>query len=158
MEMDAVIDSTGMYRYSLWRSWCAGDTVGFIMLNPSTADHRQNDPTIRRCISFAQAWGYGSLEVVNLFAYRTAYPRLLKQAADPNGVENDRCLLAAAQRAETVILAWGNWGELYGRDRAVLEILTPYQSKLYCLGRNQSGQPRHLLYIQRSARPTPYLC
>ena len=155
--MDAVIDPTGMYRYSLWRSWRAGSTVGFILLNPSTADDRRNDPTIRRCISFAQAWGYGSLEVVNLFAYRTTYPRQLMQVADPNGVENDLALLAATQRAEAVILAWGNWGGLQGRDRKVLEILAPYQSKLYCLSRNQSGQPRHLLYIKGTVLPIPYL-
>ena len=126
------------------------------MLNPSSADDRQNDPTIRRCISFAQAWGYGSLEVVNLFAYRTAYPRELKQVADPTGGENDRCLLAAARRAETVVLAWGNGGGLRGRDRTVLTLLTPYRSKLYCLGCNKSGQPRHLLYVKGSVQLTPY--
>ena len=157
MEMDAVIDPTGRYRYTLWRSWRSGSTVGFIMLNPSTADYRQNDPTIRRCISFAQAWGYGSLEVVNLFAYRTAYPRQLKQVTDPTGVENDRCLEAAVRRAEAVILAWGNWGGLYRRDRTVLKLLAPYQSKLYCLDRNQSGHPRHLLYVKGTVRPTPYV-
>ena len=126
------------------------------MLNPSRADDRQNDPTIRRCIRFAQAWGYGSLEVVNLFAYRTAYPRELKQVADPTGVENDRCLLAAAQRAEILILAWGNWGDLKERDRTVLALMKPYQSKLYCLGKNKSGQPRHVLYVKGSVQPTPY--
>ncbi|MDJ0704991.1 MAG: DUF1643 domain-containing protein [Leptolyngbyaceae cyanobacterium MO_188.B28] len=156
MEMDAVIDSTGRYRYSLSRSWGAGGSVGFIMLNPSKADDRQNDPTIRRCIRFAQAWGYGALEVVNLFAYRTAYPRELQQVADPTGVENDRCLLAAAQRAEILILAWGNWGGLMGRDRTVLTLLAPYQSKLYCLGCNKFGQPRHLLYVKGTVRPKPY--
>ena len=40
------------------------------MLNPSTADAQTNDPTIRRCLQFAQAWGYGTLEVVNLFAFK----------------------------------------------------------------------------------------
>ena len=67
----AIFDRTGMYRYSLWREWYADSPpVAFIMLNPSTADDRKDDPTIRRSIGFAHAWGFGALEVVNLFAYR----------------------------------------------------------------------------------------
>lgn len=88
MQSGAVI--TGDYRYLLWREWNSNDkTVSFIMLNPSRADGSVNDPTITRCINFAKAWGYGRLEVVNLFAYRTPKPSLLKQAPEPIGRDND---------------------------------------------------------------------
>lgn len=67
MQGGAVI--TGDYRYLLWREWdISNKTVSFIMLNPSRADAQINDPTITRCINFALSWGYGRLEVVNLFA------------------------------------------------------------------------------------------
>ena len=76
MQGGAVI--TGDYRYLLWREWNSDravprlqrdrQTVSFIMLNPSRADAEVNDPTITRCINFALSWGYGRLEVVNLFA------------------------------------------------------------------------------------------
>jgi len=70
LNQGAVIDPTGDYRYSLWRVWHPkASRVAFIMLNPSQADATVDDPTIRRCIGFAQRWGYGSLEAVNLFAY-----------------------------------------------------------------------------------------
>ena len=96
MQGGAVI--TDNYRYLLWREWNSSSTldsrynggnlrnalsrktVSFIMLNPSRADAQINDPTITRCINFARSWGYGRLEVVNLFAYRTSKPSLLKQA------------------------------------------------------------------------------
>ena len=61
------------------------------MLNPSGADAQVNDPTITRCINFALSWGYGRLEVVNLFAYRTSKPSLLKQVTEP--IEAGRNLL-----------------------------------------------------------------
>ncbi|MCB0280523.1 MAG: DUF1643 domain-containing protein, partial [Calditrichaeota bacterium] len=74
------------YRYALWRTWADGnDSVLFIGLNPSQADEKENDPTIRRCISFAQDWGFSGCIVVNLFAYCTAYPGELKTIADPIG-------------------------------------------------------------------------
>ena len=77
----AVIDPTGLYRYSLWREWNPDAAqITFIMLNPSRADATNDDPTIRRCINFASSWGYGYLEVVNLFAYRTSHPQQFKKS------------------------------------------------------------------------------
>jgi hypothetical protein len=155
MEMGAVFDSTGRYRYTLWRSWNPdASRLVFVMLNPSTADAHTNDATIRRCIQFAQAWGYGALEVVNLFALVATYPQTLRQAADPIGAECDRYLLEAAFRGDRVVLAWGNWGQLHRRDEGVLNLLS--QQKLYCLGMNQSGQPRHPLYLRKDIKPIDY--
>src|ERR1019366_833740 len=81
------------YRYSLWRR--VGESrrrVLFVMLNPSTADAIVDDPTIRRCMGFARTWGFGELEVCNLFAYRSPCPSALLRAADPVGPSNDRAL------------------------------------------------------------------
>lgn len=59
MEKYAKID--GNYRYLLGRKWDENlQQVTFLMLNPSTADHEQDDPTLRKCINFAKFWGYGS--------------------------------------------------------------------------------------------------
>ncbi len=107
-------------------------------------------------MQFAQRWQYAALSVVNLFGYRTPYPTELKQADDPVGEENDRYLLQAVEEADRVVLAWGNWGSLAGRDRTILTLLAPHQSKLTYLQLNRSGQPRHPLYIKRSILPQSY--
>jgi hypothetical protein len=63
------------YRYRLWRSW--GDPelrCVFVGLNPSTADESNDDPTIRKCVGFAKLWGFGAVDVVNLFAFRSTDP------------------------------------------------------------------------------------
>ena len=156
MHQGAVIDPTGCYRYSLWRVWNPKTSrVAFIMLNPSRADATVDDPTIRRCIGFAQRWGYGSLEVVNLFAYRTSDPVRLKQMRDPVGPENDHYLKQARERGTLTILAWGNRGNLNQRSQQVLSWLTPWEN-LYCLGVTRSGHPRHPLYLKRETKPIRY--
>lgn len=82
----AVISECGSYRYRLERVWEAEkDRVAFIMLNPSTADASKDDPTIRRCIGFAKAWGFGGLIVGNLFALRSTDPKALYGHKDPVG-------------------------------------------------------------------------
>jgi hypothetical protein len=159
MQGGAIFDATRRYRYSLWRSWePTAPRLVFVMLNPSTADAHQNDATIRRCIHFAQAWGYGSLEVVNLFALMATCPRQLQQVSDPVGGECDRHLLLAVSQAEQIIVAWGNGGRLHQRDRRVLALLAAHNPSLllYCLGVNQGGQPRHPLYLRRETQPLPF--
>src|SRR4051812_49823510 len=89
LEDNAVISACGAYRYVLTRQVGGGvRRATFIMLNPSTADASNDDPTIRRCIGFAQRWGCGQLAVLNLFAYRATDPADLKRASEPVGPEN----------------------------------------------------------------------
>lgn len=155
MKTGAVIDLTGRYRYLLWREWDAETLkVGFVMLNPSRADGANDDPTIRRCIRFARSWGYGGLEVANLFAYRTSKPGELRQVIDPVGLENDTYLRSLAQRVDRIILAWGNWGTWQGRDRAVLTLFGSTQ--LHCLAITKTGQPKHPLYLRANCLPLSF--
>lgn len=155
----AIFDPSHRYRYCLTRSWPGPNPshqVTFIMLNPSQANADQDDPTIRACSQFARRWGYHQLSIVNLFAYRTPQPKTLQQASDPIGPDNDYYLLQAAESAHKVILAWGNWGTFLKRDQTVVKLLSSHHHKLHCLMRNNSGQPRHPLYIKRTIQPKPW--
>ncbi|MGB7251336.1 MAG: DUF1643 domain-containing protein [Phormidesmis sp.] len=157
IERTAIFDPTGRYRYQLTRRWQThGPTVTFVMLNPSRADATCDDPTLRACVQFAQRWDYAALSVVNLFGYCTAYPSQLKEAINPIGPENDAYVLRSVAAAQRVVLAWGNWGGLYGRDRTILNLLSPYRSKLHCIQLNRSGHPRHPLYIKRDLPLQPF--
>lgn len=150
----ALFDSTGTYRYRLWREWDAGlPRVCFVMLNPSTADAERDDPTIRRCTGFARQWGYGSLEVVNLFAFRATHPADLRRAPDPIGPENDSCLVQATRDAARTIAAWGCHGTFRGRSEIVAGLLP---DDTHCFGRTQTGQPLHPLYQRGDTRTIPF--
>ena len=142
MRGTADFDATGRYRWRLGRIWGEGPRVVFVMLNPNQADAERDDPSIRRCIGFARAWGHGSLDVVNLFAWRCRDPRDLRGAIDPVGPDNDAWIARVVAGAD-VVVAWGNHGALQGRDRAVLDLLRAP----WCLGTTRLGHPRHPLYL-----------
>ena len=105
------------YRYTLTRRWGAGSYAMFIGLNPSTADETQDDPTIRRCIAFAKAWGHDALVMTNLFAFRATDPADMKRDPEPVGTYNDWMLLTNAHLAGVVVAAWGTNGTFMGRNR-----------------------------------------
>lgn len=166
----AVISKCGTYRYCLSRQWEPGTLVNFIMLNPSTADATVDDPTIRRCIGFAKAWGHGGIVVTNLFAYRTTSPKELRRVAEerrgsdsrfgtetrpcPVGDDNDAVLLAQALRASLVVAAWGNHGWIDGRDAIVRHRLRRQHGiALYHLGLTKQDRPRHPLYLRKDTQP-----
>jgi hypothetical protein len=151
-----LLDRSRRFRYHLWRRWDESKArLCFIMLNPSTADHERNDPTIARCVSFAKDWRCGSLDVVNLFALRSTDSSYLRQVKDPVGPHNDRIIIEVAQKADLIVVAWGNHGALLERYRQVLDLL-PVAQALQCFGVNLSGQPRHPLYVASATPLGPF--
>ncbi|NKB31883.1 MAG: DUF1643 domain-containing protein [Pseudomonadales bacterium] len=154
VSQNARFSSCKRYRYSLERSWNDGHgRVLFIGLNPSTADHRKDDPTIRRCVGFAKSWGYNSMEIVNLFAYRATYPEDLKAAPNPIGAANDKWIRVAQKRSDKTIACWGSIE--MGRQRAATVLKT--LDDPYCLKINQTSEPAHPLYLRADLRPFPYV-
>jgi len=139
------------WRYTLHRIW--DDGLGLLMvigLNPSTADEVKNDPTVTRCINYARAWGFGGLIMMNAFAYRTTFPRVLKNGPDPVGPDNDFWLRRMADQSQLILAAWGNHGLWLDRQARVLSLI---DREVHCLGVTKTGAPRHPLYLKADARP-----
>ncbi|MDO5657257.1 MAG: DUF1643 domain-containing protein [Paracoccus sp. (in: a-proteobacteria)] len=153
---EALFSRCGGYRYALRRDWGAGPCAGFVMLNPSKADERANDPTIERCQRRATAMGAGGFVVVNLFGWRATRPQDLKAALDPVGPDNDMILLEYLRGCQPVICAWGFHGAHLGRAAHVTAMLRDAGVALHHLGLTRQGQPRHPLYLPYSAQPEPW--
>lgn len=152
---DAVFSHDLEYRYFLSRNWNdALPPIAFIGLNPSTADATNDDPTIRRCISFAKAWGGGSLWMVNLFGFRSTDPNVLTSLQDPVGAENDHWISHSVQHARLVVAAWGNKGGLLNRSNLIID---RHGAKLKALQITKLGMPKHPLYVHRSTIPVAFL-
>lgn len=141
------------YRYRLWRIWDDRKPHAlFVMLNPSTADERTNDPTVERCERRARAMGFGGLRVANLFALRSTDPSALYNHADPVGPKNDKAIMRSAEVAGIVICAWGGHGMHMGRGEAVLAMLRGVCAPHY-LHLNRDGTPKHPLYVGYDVQP-----
>jgi hypothetical protein len=161
----AVLSANGRYRYQLWRDWRGQPTAGaltvcWVMLNPSTADAQEDDATIRRCLGFTRRWGFGRLDVINLFAYRATDPKALTQAVDPIGPAWMGNTRTALSRADMVVCAWGAHSMATRRAPEVIPHLMQMTAErgapLYALGFTKDGQPRHPLYMPLDATPEPY--
>jgi len=152
---DAEISVCGKYRYWLSRRWKPrGSEILFILLNPSTADAKQDDPTLRRCIGFAQRWKFSALTVVNLFGYRATDPSELKLLTreEAEGPDNDDHIKEQIDRADLVLVGWGTNGGIHSRDEAVLDMLY----RPMAIGRTRDGFPKHPLYISAEAHRFHY--
>ncbi len=158
------------YRYLL--GWPTGITyapgdpadpgrVGFVMLNPSTATHDQLDPTVRRCIGFARAWGAPEVIIANCFAYRAISPKQLRWAKDPVGPLNDLALRSLEARVTWLVCAWGRHAG--PRGQAVEKMLRQMRVRmsgcakpLAALAINRDGSPKHPLYCKSDLKPEPW--
>lgn len=145
----------GQYRYELSRRWGPEPPLGFVMLNPSTANAFDDDPTIRRCLGFARREGAGGIWVVNLFAYRATDPAHLWAAGAPTGGDtNDGAWRRLFERCDTVVAAWG--AATHSAVRPQVDRLVDTAGRagrsLWCLGVTKSGAPSHPLYL-RADRP-----
>lgn len=156
LERSAEISECGRYRWSLRRVLNRDNQriVCFVMLNPSTADGEQDDPTIRRCIGFARRWSYSILEVRNLFPFRATDKRELLTADNPTGDPRGLAELGNAHNADLIIAAWGEFVP-FERD-VTMRLLYGRGRPIYCLGLTAGRKPRHPLYMPVSATPQPF--
>jgi len=137
------------YRYVLYRVWNLGKPhLAVIGLNPSVADEEFDDRTVRRCISFARRNGYGSLVMLNAFAYRSTDPKALTSISDPVGPENDYYIFKECGYAYDIVLAWGTHAK--ERGAKIIELLKI--RALQCFGVNKDGTPKHPLYLPNSVK------
>lgn len=156
MIREAVISDDQRYRYTLYREWAEGmdkevfgvRVLNFCMLNPSTADGLQDDPTIRKCIGFARFNGFNAIRVVNLFAFRSTDPKgllveYINDWGDPVGPNNDSYVRELPPE-EMVVCAWGStfMNKTFVQQR-VKETIELLNRDLYCLKRTKEGHPGH---------------
>jgi len=158
MNLGAEFSTDRNYRYALWRIWNEDKPlVMFIGLNPSTANEREDDPTIRRVMRFAYDHGHGGFFMMNLFAWVTPYPHVLETTKDALG-DADEWLEKVNLKCETVCFCWGAFGEPKDRQYIRLrarQIIDRYPAAM-CLGKTKTGHPAHPLYLPASTKMQPF--
>ena len=149
----AEFSDDGRFRYSLERSWFQATScerfITYVGLNPSTADAKQDDPTIRRLIGFTKSFGYEAFEIRNLYAVRGADPSKLSHA-DLQDFSNHFHLSNC--KGEIIVCCWGNRRNWPDWERVVGWLQTWYGDKTYCFGENKDGSPKHPLYLKSDTK------
>lgn len=145
---EAVFDQERRYRYWLMREWDSREPTAVICaVNPSRADHENDDPTIVKLMRWLRGLGYGSLVMVNLFALVSPDPADLERAADPIGPHNDYYLEHAATMARDAgnrfVCAWGRNGLYKHRARVIMARLAELEVPTWCFAVNADGTPTH---------------
>lgn len=157
MKRSAFISVCGRYRWSLTRVWDETEKmkqICWIMLNPSTADDVDDDPTINKCFHFSLKWGYGGMVVVNCFSLRATQPAVMMRSWSK--LTDDEKLEAAlrnldqvekAIRRRTIVAAWGNHGAFENAGDSMLRFLFHGKNKVHCLGLTKAIEPKHPLFV-----------
>lgn len=141
------------YRYQLSCTWRTDLlSVNFLMLNPSTATERENDPTVERCGRRAAALGFGAFNITNLFAFRATDPKKMMAEDEPIGELNDEMIIDAARSSNVTICAWGRNGSHLERAKNVLRLLRLYGIKTYAF-KLTNNVPHHPLYLPYELKP-----
>lgn len=157
----AVISDCKKYRFALSRIWDHQKPMAmFIMLNPSTADAKQDDPTIRRCISFAKSWGYGGIIVCNLFPFRATNPKelLVRENISTQISLNSFYIRQLQEHCRVIILAWGNENildKIFKEHYPVGKLSFLKLEKIHYLELSKNGTPKHPLYLPQTLKPQP---
>ncbi|MGG3157128.1 DUF1643 domain-containing protein [Priestia megaterium] len=140
----AIYDSKErQYRYFLSRAWDEKKKIiTILMLNPSKANTLVSDKTVNNIIRYFEDSEYGSLQIVNLFAYATSDPDNLKYRKQDKEELNDDYIVSACENADLIIIAWTR-GEKKPRKREVAKLLEPFQDKTKCFQDETGKKPRH---------------
>jgi hypothetical protein len=127
------------------------------MLNPSVADEKDEDPTLKRCVGFAKKEGFGSLSIVNLFAHIASNFECLKvfKKVEVIGSKNDKHIKDSIEKHRLIVAAWGVKDIIYNRNKEILNRFFK-DRKIYCLGVTNGGHPRHPLYLNKNTKLEEY--
>lgn len=152
MIKSAVISEDGKFRYRLGREWDATlPSLAFIALNPSTADAQFDDATVRKCIGFGERLGFGSISIVNLFAFRATKPADLRAAGYQDGPDNVEHIRAVVSQSEHIVCAWGANARGLAQPHKMIGLLRHWERQPKALRFLRDGIPEHPLML-------PYSC
>ncbi|MEK7945767.1 DUF1643 domain-containing protein [Pigmentiphaga sp. YJ18] len=161
--MSAIISPCGLYRYRLERSvGMVGPVYAFFGINPSTADARDDDATVRKWTGFVKTWGGSRFIVGNVSPLRATDVRKIKRRllSTQAYADNLRHLESIVAEADVLVPCWGDRGKvphvLHDDVDRLLAMLLNSGKPVMHLGLTKSGDPKHPLMLAYSTPLMPW--
>lgn len=137
MKTEVIFSEDKEHRYLLRKEWDNKKSKAtIIMTNPSTANLLTMDYTTLYIINNLVKLNFGSVEIVNMISKPTTKLNTKEDINSTN--ENIEQIVKSAERADSVIIAWGKIGENNKKIRLVqnklLEHIKSFEEKLYIIG------------------------
>lgn len=139
IKCEAIFNDRHTHRYLWKRVWDKDKPViSVIMLNPCQANNIITDTTTALVVNNVAKLGeYGGVEILNLYSKLTPKIRFQETDEELNDKDNDTYILRSVETSSKTILAWGKASNSNARIEeraiAVLNLLEPYQDKLYMI-------------------------
>ena len=141
----AILSDDELYRYKLCRIWDENKPKStIVMLNPSKADTLITDRTVMNVTNYLIENNYGSVTVVNLFAFMATDPKFLKQRDEKQEALNNDYLKEAFFDSDVIIVAWvRDKDKCVTRKREVEKLLLEFKGKIKCFEDGSGKKLRH---------------
>ena len=139
ISVEAKYSDDNQHRYLLRKVWNKElPEVTVIMINPTCEDELTQDLTSILVQNNVSKYGFGGVSIVNLYSRIT--PKIIvRWNSDKEliGDDNDKEILKAAERSETIVIAWGSYGHnnkrVAIRKESVLKMLKKHREKFRCI-------------------------
>lgn len=123
-------------------------------LNPSTADEKSPDPTLRKVMGFAEKNGFDSFVMLNLYPQRATYPNDLHKEIDKNLMSENLSRIEKLFKNDEDFTILASWSEKVKMRKYFSECIKtlydktkrPNISWVKIGNLTKKGHPRHPLY------------
>ena len=138
MRTEVIFLEDRQQRYLLRKEWDKTKKKAMVLIiNPSYANKILMDMTTLFVINNLYRLAFGVAEIVNLFSTVDGNRSVKHEVAEAL-TANQEQLVASAEKVDVIIIAWGKAGEnsksIQKRQQDFLELLKPYEEKLYTIG------------------------
>lgn len=146
--VEAVFSENEKYRYMLIKAWDENKPKAVMIgINPSKATHLKGDNTATNAMNCFIDSGYGTMIIVNLFAFMSTKTEGLSKREKLYEDLNNDYIQKACEEADTVLVAWGYEKEHIRRKQEVDKILNQSRHKVKCFKTKENKKPCHLRVI-----------
>lgn len=148
MKMKCVFSEDSSHRFLMKKIWNKElPQANIITISPSECHNVVNDLTTNIITNNLHMLSFGGYTMTNLISKIGVDVKKIKNTKDLWNNETDKHILSCAEAADKIIIAWGSFAktrkQFADREKQVLELLKPYQDKIYQI---TDGADRNFLH------------